>query len=102
MFSTISPARLPRALNPTRTIGRRSPRRALAAWTLIEMMVAVGISTFVFAALGSTYLFIGRTMDATANYEELDRQSRNAIDMITTLACKPRRSSCAIPSAAPP
>jgi len=84
MFSTISPARLPRALNPARTIGRRSPRRALAAWTLIEMMVAVGISTFVFAALGSTYLFIGRTMDATANYEELDRQSRNAIDMITT------------------
>lgn len=70
-------------MNTDHAIGRRSSRRALAAWTLIEMMIAIGISTFVLAALGSTYLFIGRTMDATANYEELDRQSRNAIDMIT-------------------
>jgi len=47
-------------------------------------MIAAGISTFVLASLGSTYVFISRTMDATANYEELDRQSRNAIDLITT------------------
>jgi Tfp pilus assembly protein PilW len=71
-------------MNTNQTFNQRLSARRSAGWTLIEMMIAVGISTFVMAGLLSSYMFISRTMDATANYEELDRQSRNAIDLITS------------------
>src|SRR4051794_624888 len=53
------------------------------AWTLIEMMVAVTAGMLILASVASVYVFTNRTMDATANYEELDRQSRNALDTMT-------------------
>lgn len=56
-----------------------------SAWTLMEMMISVLIGTMILAALLSTYFFANRTLDATANYAELDRQSRNALDKITTI-----------------
>ena len=34
------------------------------------------------ASVAVVYIFMNRSLDATANYEELDRQSRNALDVI--------------------
>ncbi|EEF61595.1 PilW family protein [Pedosphaera parvula] len=52
-------------------------------WTLVEMMISVGLGAVIMAAVASTYIFSNRTLDATANYAELDRQSRNALDKVT-------------------
>ena len=35
-------------------------------------------------AVATSYIYILRTFDATGNYEELDRRSRNALDVIAT------------------
>jgi hypothetical protein len=51
----------------------------------MEMMIAIAIGGVIMAATASTYFFSNRTLDATANYTELDRQSRNALDTITTV-----------------
>lgn len=58
-------------------------RSRRAGWTLIEMMVTTGIATMMLASFGAVYFFTNRTLDATLNYEELDRQSRNALDLMT-------------------
>jgi hypothetical protein len=57
------------------------PRRQ--GWTLVEMMISVGVGTLLLASVGAVYVFMGRTLDATINYEELDRQSRNALDTMS-------------------
>lgn len=54
-----------------------------AGWTLVEMMVSVAAGMLMLTAVFSSYIFMLRNLDAMANYEELDRQSRNAIDMMT-------------------
>jgi Tfp pilus assembly protein PilW len=51
-----------------------------AGWTLIELMLAIGVGTLVLGSVGSVMVFMNRTLDATANYAELDRQSRAALD----------------------
>jgi type II secretory pathway pseudopilin PulG len=62
-------------------ISRAGKKRS--GWTLMEMMVAVGLGSLILASVGSVYVFTRRTMDATGNYEELDRQSRAALDQMT-------------------
>ena len=52
-------------------------------WTLPEMMVSVAIGTLILASVLSAYVFTSRTLDATINYEELDRQSRNSLDLMS-------------------
>lgn len=54
-----------------------------AAWTLLEMMIAVGVFSIVGAAVGSTYVFSLRSFQALSNYNILDQQNREAIDLIT-------------------
>jgi hypothetical protein len=66
-------------LTITRSVARGSRR----AWTLPEMMIAVVAGAMILASVGSVYVFMRKTLDATANYEELDRQSRNALDRMT-------------------
>ena len=56
---------------------------ARRAWTLPEMMIAVSCGILILGSVGSVYIFMNRTLDATINYEELDRQSRNALDLMT-------------------
>ena len=48
------------------------------------MMIAVGIGVLMLGSVAKVYIFMNRSLDATANYEELDRQSRNALDIMTT------------------
>lgn len=55
----------------------------ISAFTLVEVMVAVGISTIIFLAMGSLSLYSGRSFAALANYAELDNASRNTLDTMT-------------------
>ena len=48
----------------------------------MEIMVGVGISAIVIAALTQFIFFTGRSFAALANYTELDRYSRNALDQM--------------------
>ncbi len=54
-----------------------------AGWTLVEIMIAVGISSIVMGAIMQTSMFTSRSFVALGNYDELDRASRNALDNMT-------------------
>ena len=54
-----------------------------AAFTLPEMMVSVAMGVLILASVVTVFLFVNRSLDATGNYEELDRQSRNALDLMS-------------------
>lgn len=58
-------------------------RRKDAAWTLVEMMISVVAGFLILISVCCVYVFMSRNLDATANYEELDRQSRNAVDTMS-------------------
>ena len=58
-----------------------SPARS--GMTLIELVVAVGIATIVFGAVGSLAMFTSRSFVAMGNYNDLDRNSRNALDRMS-------------------
>ena len=60
-----------------------SGRRALWAWTLTELTVAMCVSSIMMAALLETSLFTSRGFAAMGNYNDLDRASRNALDHMT-------------------
>ena len=53
------------------------------AWTLVEMMVAVGIFTLVGMALMGTYMFSVKSMASMYSYALLDQQNRQAMDQLT-------------------
>jgi len=55
-------------------------RRAL---TLVETLVAVGVSSIAFAALAAFSFYSGRSFAAIGNYVDLDNTSRKAVDMMT-------------------
>jgi hypothetical protein len=55
-------------------------RRAL---TLVETLVAVGISSIAFAALAAFAFYSGRSFAAIGNYVDLDNTSRKAVDLMT-------------------
>jgi prepilin-type N-terminal cleavage/methylation domain-containing protein len=59
---------------------RRSSQRG---WTLMEMMVAVLLSTVILAAVISANISIARAMMATANYSDMNKTSRNALDLLS-------------------
>lgn len=51
--------------------------------TLVEMLVAIGISGLVFTAVGMMIFFSGRSYAALANYVDLDNKSRKALDQMS-------------------
>ncbi len=55
-----------------------------AGLTLIELLVAVGLSTLVFAGVSSGVFYCARSFVALANYVALDNSSRSALDWMTT------------------
>jgi type II secretory pathway pseudopilin PulG len=65
--------------------GRQLPRRGLGIWafTLIEMLVALGLGTLVFLAVASLTVFTTRSFVALGNYDQLDQYSRNALDVMS-------------------
>jgi prepilin-type N-terminal cleavage/methylation domain-containing protein len=66
-----------------RIVRPTSAPAALLGLSLIEMLVAVAISSIIFAAVASFSLFTARRFVSTGNYADLDRASRNALDVLT-------------------
>src|SRR5947207_10101793 len=68
----------------TNTTSRPNNHKARrAGMTLVEMLIAIGISGIVFAAVGTMIFFSGRSYAAMANYVDLDNKSRKALDQMT-------------------
>jgi len=51
--------------------------------TLVELLMAVGISGIIFVALGMMIFFSGRSYAALANYVDLDSKSRQTLDVMS-------------------
>ncbi len=58
-------------------------RRRLAAFTLTETVVAVGVGMMVMAAVAFMTLYGSRTSVSVANYTDLESKSRYALDVIS-------------------
>jgi len=70
--------------------------------TLVELLMAVGISGMVFAAVAILIFFSGRSYAALANYVDLDNRSRGALDRmskeIRQVDCVTGSASATLPS----
>lgn len=64
-------------------INRPSFRQRARAFTLVEAIVALAVSSLVMLALVSLMMFTGRTFSALFNYVELDDANRIAMDMMS-------------------
>lgn len=62
------------------TISTARPSRRDAGLTLVEVMIATGISSFVMAGVLSVVLMMGRSGISAANYADMEAQSRRAVD----------------------
>src|ERR1043166_5467612 len=62
---------------PTKTKSRQN------AFTMIEMLVGVGIGSLILAGAGTFFLFGGRSFGSMANYADLNSRDRNGADVIT-------------------
>ncbi len=58
-------------------------RPSQSAMTLVEMMVATAIGSIAFLALASLTLFSARSFSSLADYSDLNRSSRMALDRIS-------------------
>src|SRR6266513_6012567 len=66
----------------TNTTSRaRKARRS--GMTLVELLIAIGISGVIFVAVGMMIFFSGRSYAALANYVDLDNRSRGALDRMS-------------------
>ena len=57
--------------------------KARQGWTLLEMMVAVGLFSLVGMALMGTWIFSVKSMASMYNYALLDSANRQAMDQLT-------------------
>lgn len=69
----------------------RRAKRKNSGFTLMEMTIAMSLGLLIMASMGSTFVLMNRSMDAMGNYEELDRQSRYALD---TMSRDIRQAAC--------
>jgi len=54
-----------------------------SAFTLVEMLVAMGVGGLALLAIGTLTLYTGRSFAGLLNYADLDNRSRNALDVMT-------------------
>lgn len=64
-------------------IARLPERHRQRAMSLNEMLVSLGIGSIVLLTVASLMLYTARSFAAMANYDDLDRRSRNALDQMT-------------------
>lgn len=57
-------------------------RRAARAFTLTEILVALGITSILMLVVAQLTFFTGRSFAGLMNYTELDKYSRNALDQM--------------------
>jgi Tfp pilus assembly protein PilV len=73
-------------LNPvgTRSTASVTLRKARRGWTLLEMMITVGLFSLVGMALMGTYIFGIKSMASMYAYALLDANNRQAMDRLTS------------------
>ncbi|HUS35247.1 MAG TPA: hypothetical protein VM680_07855, partial [Verrucomicrobiae bacterium] len=59
--------------------------------TLVETVVAVCIASLVMAVMAQLSSYTARSLAALANYTDLDRMSRNALDQMSAQIRQTRR-----------
>jgi Tfp pilus assembly protein PilW len=64
----------------TISTARPSRRRRTAGLTLVEVMIASGLGSFIMAGVLSVVLMMGRSGMSAANYADMEAQSRRAVD----------------------
>jgi Prokaryotic N-terminal methylation motif len=57
-------------------------RKRSRAFTLVEMMVGVGVGSLVLASVAALTIYTSRSFVVMGNYEDLEIKSRNAVDAI--------------------
>jgi prepilin-type N-terminal cleavage/methylation domain-containing protein len=57
-------------------------KRSGAAFTLVEMLVGMALAGIILLGITQLVFYTGRSFAALANYTELDRYSRNALDQM--------------------
>lgn len=62
------------------TITPRTERRRTAGFSLVEVMIATGISTLVLTGVLGAFVFIGRAGFSASGYSEMEAQLRRAMD----------------------
>src|SRR3989442_9620828 len=65
------------------SITRKRHKVGCAGFTLVELLIAIGISGLIFVAVGMMIFFSGRSYAALANYVDLDNRSRSALDVMS-------------------
>ena len=70
-------------MNCNNPISRLNDLRSRLAFTILEFVIASGISVVVLGAVGITTIFTARSFVAMGNYADLDRQSRKALDFMS-------------------
>src|SRR4030095_8567174 len=66
------------------TITSYSPKRKRRGMTLVELQVASAVAVIVFAAVMALAFYTARSFAAFTNYVDLDVNSRNALDLMST------------------
>lgn len=61
----------------------KAPSHLRSGWTLVEMMIAVGIFSISGLALATMFLFCARSFVTMSNYAVLDQKNRQAMDLVT-------------------
>ena len=56
---------------------------SIRAWTLVEMLVGTGVGSLILVAVAQLTMFTARSFVAMGNYNDLDRASRNALDVMS-------------------
>ncbi len=59
-------------------------RKTCRAFTLIDMLVGIGVSGLILTALISFTVYAAKSMAGMANYVDLEQKSQNALDVMTT------------------
>jgi len=67
----------------TYTTSRTGNKARRSGMTLVELLIAIGISGMIFVAVGMMIFFSGRSYAALANYVDLDNKSRKALDLMS-------------------
>lgn len=67
------------------TITTLSPARkasgGLRGFTLVEVMIAAALASFILAGVLSTFLFLGRSGANISNYSDMEAQARKALEL---------------------
>lgn len=65
----------------TISIAACNERRRRAGFTLVEMLVSLGLASMALSAVISSMIFIGRSCVATTDYADMDQEARRALEV---------------------